>query len=65
MSLIKEFYEPALNCAVRSDRSTGFFSARILTLAALGIRRFNPQSRSYAISHRLRKRSPQQLSKQA
>ncbi|ARV59175.1 helicase [Nostocales cyanobacterium HT-58-2] len=37
LSLIKEFYEPALNCAVRYDRSTGFFSARILTLAALGI----------------------------
>ncbi len=37
LSLIKEFYEPALNCAVRYDRSTGFFSARILTLAAIGI----------------------------
>lgn len=37
LSLIKEFYEPALNCAVRYDRSTGYFSARILTLAALGI----------------------------
>ncbi|MBE9018009.1 helicase, partial [Chroococcidiopsidales cyanobacterium LEGE 13417] len=37
LSLIQEFYEPALNCAVRYDRSTGFFSARILTLAALGI----------------------------
>jgi len=37
LSLIKEFYEPALNCAVRYDRSTGFFSARILTLAARGI----------------------------
>ncbi|BDA72468.1 putative helicase [Calothrix sp. PCC 7716] len=37
LSLIKEFYEPALSCAVRYDRSTGFFSARILTLAAIGI----------------------------
>ncbi len=36
-SLIQEFYEPALNCAARYDRSTGFFSARILTLAARGI----------------------------
>ena len=37
LSLIKDFYEPVLNCAVRYDRSTGFFSARILTLAARGI----------------------------
>jgi SNF2 family DNA or RNA helicase len=37
LSLINEFYEPILNCAVRYDRSTGFFSARILTLAARGI----------------------------
>ncbi len=37
LSLIKEFYTPVLNCAVRYDRSTGFFSARILTLAAIGI----------------------------
>ncbi|PSB45019.1 helicase [Cyanosarcina cf. burmensis CCALA 770] len=37
LSLIQEFYEPALNCAVRYNRSTGFFSARILTLAARGI----------------------------
>lgn len=37
LSLIKEFYEPALNCAIRYDRSTGFFSARILNLAARGI----------------------------
>jgi hypothetical protein len=37
LSLIKEFYTPALNRAVRYDRSTGYFSARILTLAAIGI----------------------------
>lgn len=37
LSLIKEFYEPALSCAVRYDRSSGFFSARILTLAVRGI----------------------------
>lgn len=37
LSLIKEFYTPALACAVRYDRSTGYFSARILTLAAIGI----------------------------
>lgn len=37
ISLVKEFYEPALSCAVRYDRSTGFFSAKLLTLAARGI----------------------------
>lgn len=37
LSLIKKFYEPALNCAVRYNRSTGYFSARILTLASRGI----------------------------
>jgi hypothetical protein len=37
LSLVKEFYEPALNCAIRYDRATGFFSARILTLASWGI----------------------------
>ena len=37
LSLIKQFYTPALNCAVRYDRSTGYFSARILTLATIGI----------------------------
>jgi SNF2 family DNA or RNA helicase len=36
-SLVREFYEPALSCAVRYDRSTGFFSANLLTLAARGI----------------------------
>ena len=36
-SLVKEFYEPALNCAIRYDRSTGFFSAKLLALAARGI----------------------------
>ena len=37
LGLIQEFYEPALKCAVRYHRSTGYFSARILTLAAIGI----------------------------
>ena len=37
LSLLNEFYEPALKCAVRYDRTTGFFSARILTLASWGI----------------------------
>ncbi len=37
VSLIQEFYEPALSCAVRYDRSTGFFSAKLLTLAARSI----------------------------
>ena len=36
-SLVREFYEPAISCAVRYDRSTGFFSAKLLTLAARGI----------------------------
>ncbi len=36
-SLVKEFYEPALSCAIRYDRSTGYFSAKLLTLAARGI----------------------------
>ena len=36
-SLVREFYEPALSCGIRYDRSTGFFSAKLLTLAARGI----------------------------
>jgi SNF2 family DNA or RNA helicase len=36
-SLVSEFYVPALQCAERYDRSTGFFSAGALTLAARGI----------------------------
>jgi ERCC4-related helicase len=36
-SLVREFYVPALQCAERYDRSTGFFSAGALTLAARGI----------------------------
>ena len=36
-SLLTNFYEPALKCAVTYDRTTGYFSARILTLAARGI----------------------------
>ncbi|MGB8481377.1 MAG: SNF2-related protein [Acidobacteriaceae bacterium] len=35
--LVKRFYVPALQCATRYDRSTGFFSATALTLAARGI----------------------------
>ncbi|MGE3667620.1 MAG: DEAD/DEAH box helicase [Steroidobacteraceae bacterium] len=35
--LVKQFYVPALSCAVRYDRLTGYFSARALTLAARGI----------------------------
>ena len=37
VSLVREFYEPALASAVRYDRTTGFFAARVLTLAARGI----------------------------
>ena len=35
--LVAQFYVPALECAVRYDRSTGFFSAYALALAARGI----------------------------
>ena len=35
--LIAEFYIPALACAVRYDRTTGYFSADTLTLALRGI----------------------------
>ena len=35
--LVQQFYVPALSCAVRYDRLTGYFSARALTLAARGI----------------------------
>jgi SNF2 family DNA or RNA helicase len=36
-NLVECFYIPALRCANRYDRSTGFFSATALTLAARGI----------------------------
>jgi hypothetical protein len=36
-SLVQDFYEPALGCAVRYDRSTGFFSAAVLTLVSRGL----------------------------
>ena len=36
-SLVDDFYNPALQCAVQYDRSTGFFSSRVLTLAARGV----------------------------
>src|ERR1035437_5242435 len=36
-NLVTCFYVPALRCANRYDRSTGFFSATALTLAARGI----------------------------
>jgi hypothetical protein len=36
-NLVQYFYVPALRCANRYDRSTGFFSATALTLAARGI----------------------------
>jgi ERCC4-related helicase len=36
-NLVQIFYVPALRCATRYDRSTGFFSATALTLAARGI----------------------------
>ncbi|MBM3879666.1 MAG: helicase [Verrucomicrobia bacterium] len=35
--LVTQFYVPALECAVRYDRLTGYFQARALTLAARGI----------------------------
>lgn len=36
-SLLREFYEPALSAAVRYDRTTGYFSAGVLTLASRGV----------------------------
>src|SRR6185503_11350816 len=36
-SLVQQFYEPALSCAVRYDRTSGYFTAGSLTLAARGI----------------------------
>jgi superfamily II DNA or RNA helicase len=36
-SLIDRFYVPALECAQRYDRTTGYFQARVFTLAARGI----------------------------
>ena len=35
--LVTQLYVPALECAVRYDRLTGYFQARALTLAARGI----------------------------
>jgi hypothetical protein len=35
--LMADFYEPALTCAIRYDRSTGYFSPAIFTLAIRGI----------------------------
>ncbi|MBI2568724.1 MAG: DEAD/DEAH box helicase family protein [Candidatus Schekmanbacteria bacterium] len=36
-NLLDDFYDPVLACALRYDRSTGYFSAGVLTLAARGI----------------------------
>jgi hypothetical protein len=36
--LIELFYNPALACARRYDRMTGYFSANALALAARGVR---------------------------
>lgn len=36
-NLIERFYIPALRCAVRYDRTTGYFSASALTLALRGL----------------------------
>ena len=35
--LVKLLYQPALECAARYDRLTGYFSASALALAARGI----------------------------
>ncbi len=35
--LVRLFWQPALACAVRYDRATGYFSARALALAARGL----------------------------
>jgi SNF2 family DNA or RNA helicase len=36
-NLVEDFFFPALECATRYDRTTGYFSAAILSLAARGI----------------------------
>ena len=36
-NLLGEFYEPALACAIRYDRTTGYFSSGVLTLSSRGI----------------------------
>jgi SNF2 family DNA or RNA helicase len=36
-ALVKQFYEPALACALRYDRTSGYFTAGSLTLAARGV----------------------------
>ena len=36
-ALVRKFYVPALACAVRYDRTTGYFTANALTLAARGV----------------------------
>jgi SNF2 family DNA or RNA helicase len=36
-ALVHQFYVPALACAVRYDRTTGYFTAGALTLAARGV----------------------------
>jgi SNF2 family DNA or RNA helicase len=36
-SLVREFYEPAVACAVRYDRTTGYFSSGVLALASRGV----------------------------
>jgi SNF2 family DNA or RNA helicase len=36
-NLVKDFYEPALLCAIRYDRVSGYFSPAILTLVSRGI----------------------------
>ena len=37
MKLVSDFYVPALRCATRYDRATGYFNARALTLASRGV----------------------------
>src|SRR5438105_4558594 len=37
--LVQDFYLPALGCATRYDRSTGYFNASALALAARGLER--------------------------
>jgi hypothetical protein len=36
-SLVTQFYQPALACALRYDRTSGYFTAGSLTLAARGV----------------------------
>ncbi len=54
--LVEQFYVPALECAVRYDRSTGYFGAAALALAVRGIEGLVRERRPHAPHRRLHAR---------